>query len=229
MTFNDSAGGIKNSAGYLEYHGLNKFSTNTKEDQYFERVRGIRLDYIDGPSPETLFKLSSKPDISTSFKEPPKPTPIGWTLPVVREAFIKARQSGYRTRTDQYGNLTGIKDFIGSSNNDPGKVLFRSSTMPLSEPGIEPEQKQNEPTTKARINPNIVNEESARYRWGDKLIPPEFGASLPGSIQKLQQGSQSGQIIWNQKHKGDFNTGRYSGYQSAKYAQNGMVSYGSEV
>lgn len=213
---NDPFSGYRNSGGLQETKALGKV-VMTKKD-VLEPGDTVELEWITGPSPETLFKRDRTQPLGGNLPEtmiqPTKCEDIEWTLDKVKKAFVTAPQAGYKTAGFSDAKLTGFRDFVSCGK---GEIPIVSGVQ------VPSESPDGAPTA------STVNDESAQFRWGLQAVPPNYGNDLPGSIQLLQKGHKSGQQIWLEKRKGYKISGPYAGWQSASSAENGMVSSGTNI
>lgn len=174
---------------------------------------------ITGPSPESLFdRKQAQPlggNLPDSLILKTDCPDIGLDTRKEILAFTQGPQVGYKTAGFADDRLTGYRDFGGFP-----PALFKVSNEAPSFEGIE-----------GGIDATTLNDQSASYRWGLRLEPPNLGRDLPGSLQILEKGHKPGPQVWAHKASGWAGVGRgyYAGWNSADNAENGLVSSGVNV
>lgn len=205
-----AAGGYLNSGGYQEYKGYNKRA------QTDGGSGASTLEWISGPSPETLFKRDQTQPAEIPIKLPEPCKDIGLDMAKILLAFTQGPQNGYKTAGFTENNLTGYRDFSNGLCSTEPRALPHITGAPEA----------------INIDAVDINTESSRFRWGNRDLPANYGSDLPGSMQILQKGHMSGPQIWLEKAKGYNGSrgsgagGHYAGWDAAKWADNGMISNG---
>lgn len=199
-----SFGGLLNNAGYLQTAGYHQIQSDA--GPFLKDGESIQVPWITGPSPTTLFKAQSKPNVVQSLKveKPCDPLGIERSLDTVVWEFKHAPQSGYKRRdanTEQGPRGTAFLEVQGTSQ------------VPVE--GV-PEA--------AVLVPDVINSEAARYRWGLRQEPPRYGEDLKGSSQISQRSHTPGKIVMAHKSEGwTYGSGYHSGWNSIQYNATGTL------
>ena len=207
-SFLDSQSGILNNAGYQSVAGRGLYSTDEKNQNIIDERVGIELPWLQGPSPETLFKLSSKPNPSSFFKEEKCPPSFHTSIQEsVNYQTVVAPQRGYKTRGFTENNLRGLSAIENIANKAVQDYLILDES---EEPSFI-------------IDNTVVNDEAAAFKYGKQENPPDYGLRLPGSLSTLMKSHTPGKLITTHKREGYAPSGYYAGYNSAKTNKTGVM------
>ncbi len=204
-------GGLLNNSGYLSVAGHHKIDTDLNEKDYLKEGQSIELPWITGPSPQTLFKAKSKPNVK-SFVHPDKNCPelgIEHSISPVVFEFKHAPQGGYK--------LKGADGTYGVRGTDFTEVCGG----PVEWMNARVSDRLDNVLV---FDDDVINTEAARYRWGLQEEPPRYGLGLPGSSQILQRSHTPGKIIVAHPRNGYAReSGYHSGWQSMQYNASGTL------
>lgn len=203
-TYLETNSGLLNNAGYQSVAGNGIYQTQTQI--VLNPVESIELPWLQGPSPEALFKLQSKPNPKDSVKETKCTTFHNSILENVSKQFVIAPQRGYKLRGFTEDNLRGI-----SAIENQGTGIQKFIKIDDSE------------EAQLIVDNEVVNTEAAKYKYGSQEFPPNYGKNLPGSLSTLIKSYTPGKIIQPVKRSGYSASGYYSGYQSAKSNLTGVM------
>ena len=210
----DPLAGFNNTGGYSQYKGLNKYNPYIGPKYKQDDVDVVKLEWVDGMTPENLWDLErSQPQIPAEILKKENCADIGLKEFMISDAQRQSTQRGFKQAGTNEYNLLGYRDFPICP--DKGLVDF---------------EKEEEHQEEGKIDYRVVNEQSAKYRYGFQHNPANLGQNLPGSMQVLQQGNQGGEIIWKEKARGNARgssvSGYYAGWNAIKWADNNMTSNG---
>lgn len=205
MTSSETLGvrsGLLNNAGYQSTAGRQYYSSDQNTQHIIDQNVGIELPFLSGPSPETLFKLSSKPEINPFYIADKCPPSFDTTIESsVSEMFVIAPQHGYKTRGFKEGNLRGISA-IEHINGGKGPESY-----------LEVSEKEQ---SELELDSEFINKEASAFKYGLQEYPPNYGLQLPGPLTTIIKSHTAGKIITSHRRTGYTPSGYSSGWNSAK-------------
>lgn len=222
-----SAGAGSFTAGYQATRGWGSLNTKIGADLDTPAKNVGVPEYLTGPNAETQFREEgiyryighySEDGVQNSSIVPLKvsnhkcPDLLGSKQEFqdhIAQGFVKSNQNGYKTRTQDPNNLKTGQNFPSCGDELPHPKYF-GDKLPQGK----------------KISMDICNEEYVTFKKGYRHVAPDNGRNLPGALTTNLKGSNVGPQFFTWPRRGFNPNGRYSGWQSAKYNDNGLVYSG---
>jgi hypothetical protein len=202
--------GMLNNAGWQSVAGKGVYSADRRMKEVLGPNESLDLEWLQGPSPETLFKRATRPNPVDFVKvKPCKDSFDSQIEPQRKRMFVVAPQKGYKQRGFTQGNLRGMSaiEHIGNGAGPESLISIDSGEPALID-----------------IPASAINDEATKYRWGNQDSAPNYGLGLPGCMPIHLRGHTAGRIVTTHKRVGGVGaSGYYAGWGSAKANETGVV------